>query len=88
MSVTPFCNTFPIRRTPAWPGESLTLATAFSDGAALTVTRSLQRYERLGPGHLRYVDLGTARGFEADLVVDEDGLVLRYQHLFERVDVS
>jgi hypothetical protein len=24
-------------------------------------------------------------GFEADLVVDEQGLVLQYEHLFERV---
>lgn len=85
LSVTPFCNTFPIRRTPASAGDSLTLATAFIDGAALTVTRSLQRYERQGPGRLRYVDLGVLRGFEADLQVDEEGLVLRYEHLFERV---
>jgi hypothetical protein len=26
-----------------------------------------------------------SRGFEADLVVDDDGLVLHYEHLFERV---
>jgi hypothetical protein len=26
-----------------------------------------------------------ARGFEADLVVDASGLVLHYEHLFERV---
>jgi uncharacterized protein len=34
---------------------------------------------------LRYVDLGLSAGFEADLQVDDRGLVLRYQHLFERV---
>ena len=85
LSVTPFCNTLPIRRTPAAAGESLTLATAFIDGPALTVTRSLQRYERLGPGRLRYADLGVSRGFEAGLEVDGEGLVLRYEHLFERV---
>ena len=34
---------------------------------------------------MRYVDLGLSRGFEADLVVDHAGLVLRYDHLFERV---
>jgi hypothetical protein len=31
------------------------------------------------------VDLGLSRGFEADLTVDADGLVLTYEHLFERV---
>jgi uncharacterized protein len=85
LSVTPFCNTFPIRRTPQHPGQSLSLDTAFIDGPALTVARSSQRYDRLGPGRVRYVDLGLSRGFEADLVVDDLGLVVRYEHLFERV---
>ncbi len=85
LSVTPFCNTLPIRRTPAAAGASLTLDTAFIDGPALTVARSRQRYDRRGPGRLRFVDLGLARGFEAELVVDDAGLVLRYEHLFERV---
>ena len=85
LSVTPFCNTFPIRRTPEGARESLTLDTAFIDGPALTVARSSQRYDRQGPRHLRYVDLGLSRGFEAHLVVDEAGLVLSYEHLFERV---
>jgi uncharacterized protein len=85
LSVTPFCNTFPILRTPQQAGQSLQLDTAFIDGPALTVTRSSQRYDRQGPERLRYVDLGVAKGFEADLVVDETGLVLHYEHLFERV---
>jgi hypothetical protein len=85
LSVTPFCNTFPIRRTPAAVGDNLQLDTAFIDGLALTVTRSRQRYDRQGPGRLRYVDLGLSRGFEADLTVDEVGLVLSYEHLFQRI---
>lgn len=85
LSVTPFCNTFPIRWTGWAPGASLQLDTAFIDGAALTVARSSQRYDRQGPGRLRYIDLGLSKGFEADLEVDEMGLVVSYQHLFERV---
>ena len=71
-------NTFPIRRAPEGTGVCLTLDTAFIDGPALTVTRSTQRYDRQGPGRLRYVDvdLGLARGLVADLVVDDRGLVL------------
>jgi hypothetical protein len=87
LSVTPFCNTFAIRRTPETAGASFTLDTAFIDGPALTVARSRQRYDRQGPGRLRYVDLGLSRGFEADLVVDEMGLVLRYENLFERLQL-
>jgi hypothetical protein len=85
LSVTPFCNTLPIRCTPQQPGASLALDTAYVDGAAMTVVRSSQRYDRQGPGRLRYVDLGTAKGFEADLRVDAQGLVVSYEHLFERV---
>jgi hypothetical protein len=85
LSVTPFCNSFPIRRTPQAAGASLQLDTAFIDGPALTVARSSQRYDRQGPKRLRYVDLGLSQGFEADLVVDDLGLVLHYEHLFERV---
>lgn len=85
LSATPFCNSLAIRRVPQQPGAGLTLDTAFIDGAALKVERSRQRYERLAPDRLRYVDLGLSRGFEAELVVDAQGLVLHYQHLFERV---
>jgi hypothetical protein len=85
LSDTPFCNTLPIRRTPEAAGGTLTLDTAFIDGPTLKVARSSQRYERKGSLRLRYIDLGLSRGFEADLVVDELGLVLSYEHLFERV---
>jgi hypothetical protein len=81
LSVTPFCNTLPIRRT----GRSLTLDVAYIDGPALTVARSRQRYERQSATRLRYVDLGLSAGFTADLDVDAEGLVLRYEHLFERL---
>lgn len=85
LSVTPLCNTFPIRRMIATGEDSLVLDVAFIDGPKLTVARSRQRYERRGPGRFRYVDLGLSRGFEADLEVDAAGLVLRYEHLFERI---
>ena len=85
LSITPFCNTFAIRKALQSNGQSLTLDTAFIDGPALTVTRSRQRYDRRGPRAWRYIDLGLSRGFEADLLVDERGLVTRYEHLFEQV---
>ena len=85
LSVTPFCNTLPIRRTPTRIGESLTLDVAYIDGATLAVTRSRQRYDRQGPQRLRFVDLGLSKGFEAELVVDDEGLIVSYEHLFERV---
>ncbi|GKT00244.1 putative glycolipid-binding domain-containing protein [Acidovorax sp. SUPP3434] len=85
LSATPFCNTFPILRTPLSTGKSLRLETAFIDALEWTVTRSRQRYDRLGPRQLRYVDLGLFRGFEALLTVDANGFVERYEGLFERI---
>ena len=66
-------------------GAGLTLDTCFVDGVAMTVERSRQRYDRLDTNRLRFVDLGLSAGFEAELEVDDQGLVLRYEHLFERV---
>jgi len=47
----------------------------------LTVSRSEQRYERLGPHAVRFA----SDSFTADLELDQDGLVLRYPGLAERV---
>jgi uncharacterized protein len=88
LSVTPFCNTLVIRRIPAVDGASLTVDTAYVNGDDLTVARSRQRYDRKAPGRFRYIDLGLSAGFEADLHVDEDGLIQYYEHLFERVEAS
>lgn len=85
LSVTPLCNTWPIHRMMKSKAESVVLDTAFIDGPALTVVRSKQRYLRQGPRQFRFVDLGLSKGFEADLVVDEAGLIVHYEHLFERV---
>ena len=86
LSLTPFCNTLAIRRLPLTPGATLTLDTAWIDGAALTVTRSRQRYDRLDAKTVHYTDLGTSVGFEADITTDAEGLVEIYEHLFERRD--
>jgi uncharacterized protein len=86
LSVTPFCNTLIMRRMAAARGASLTVDTAYVNGDDLTVARSRQRYDYKAPGWFRYIDLGLAAGFEADLRVDEDRLVQHYEHLFERIE--
>jgi uncharacterized protein len=88
VSVTPFCNTLVMRRVPAVTGASLTVDTAYVNGDDLTVVRSRQRYDYKAPGLFRYIDLGVAAGFEADLRVDKEGIVQHYEHLFERVDAG
>jgi uncharacterized protein len=88
LSVTPFCNTFPIRRMLGSRAGSLTLDTAYVNGADLSVMRSRQRYDRLGPNRYRFVDLGVCAGFDAELLVDDLGIIRHYEHLFERIDPS
>jgi hypothetical protein len=87
LSVTPFCNTLPIRRLLSSSETTLTIDVAYVNGKDLTVKRSRQRYDRLGPLRFRYIDLGLSEGFQADLDVDDQGLVRRYEHLFERLEV-
>jgi len=88
LSVTPFSNTIPIRRLLASDDASLTLDVAYVNGADLTVSRSRHRYEREGPGRIRYIDLGLFPGFEAELHIDRRMVVVSYGRLFERVDLS
>ena len=49
----------------------------------LGVLRSEQRYEAIDDRRIRFV--GLEDGFTAELELDEDGLVVRYPRLAERV---
>ena len=86
LSVTPFCNTLPIRRLLSGAKDNLTLEVCYIDAATMEIRRSRQRYDRLTPTRVHYTDLGVANGFEADLDLDARGLILSYQGLFERAE--
>jgi uncharacterized protein len=88
LSVTPFCNTLIMRKMRAEEGASLTVDAAYVDGDNLSVARSRQRYVCRSPSLFRYIDLGLSAGFEADLEVDNDRLVVNYEHLFTRVAID
>jgi hypothetical protein len=76
---------------PRWggpsPGSSAEIAVAYFDGAELQPWPEPQRYTYLktddGGATYRFVSLDG--GFSADLLVDQDGLVLDYPGLFRRV---
>lgn len=87
VSITPFCNTLVIRKLLGTSDTSLTVDAAYVDGDDLSVQRSRQRYERRTSHRVRYIDLGIAKGFEADLDIDDVGLVRHYEHLFERAEM-
>jgi hypothetical protein len=79
VSATPFCNALAIRLLQR-SGE---LTALYVDVPSLQLSPSLQRYEALGGNRWRYIDLGAVKGFEADLKIDENGLVVDYEGLFE-----
>jgi len=82
LSATPFCNAIAIKRL----GEGDEFTAAYISADDLSITPSRQRYEKLGERSWRYVDLGVADGFTARLDLDADGLVERYEGLFEALD--
>lgn len=84
---TPFTNSFPIRRRPLAVGEQAAFRMAWVCGTDLTVRAQRQRYTRLAERLYRFESLDGS-GFKAELPVDEDGLVLDYPGLFQRVQRS
>jgi uncharacterized protein len=79
LTVTPATNTLPIRRLAALePGQSADLRMAWVQFPGLEVIPSAQRYQRLAPDRWRF----STGDFQADLLVDPDGLVLDYGGLF------
>ena len=83
LSVTPFTNTLPIRRLALALDDEADLPVAYVTFPDLEVTVDAQRYTRLAPRSYRYESLDT--DLEADLTVDDDGVVLEYPGSFERL---
>ena len=79
LAITPATNTLPIRRLAGLGvGQAADLQMAWVQFPGLEVIPSAQRYRRLAPDRWRF----STGDFEADLLVDPDGLVLDYGGLF------
>jgi len=82
---SPSTNTLPIRRLGLAVGEKSGIITAaWVRFPELTLEPLPQEYERLAERRYRYSSRGG--GFTAELEVDEDGLVLDYQGIWQRVN--
>ena len=81
LSFTPATNTLPIRRLALEVGEEAEIHVAWLVWPELRVERVLQRYARLAESRYRY----TQDDFSAELVVDDEGLVLEYGELWQAV---
>jgi uncharacterized protein len=74
LGCSPSTNTLPIRRLGLGSGASRTIQAAWIRFPELTIVKAAQTYTRLDEFTYRYAS-GT---FEADLTVDDDGLVTSY----------
>jgi uncharacterized protein len=83
VSLTPSTNTLVIRRLALAVGESRDVTTAWVRLPQLVVEPLPQRYTRLAERRYRYESRGGS--FVAELEVDDDGLVVSYPPLWERV---
>lgn len=81
---TPFTNSFPIRRNPMAIGERREFRMVWICAPDLTVHAQPQAYTRLADRLYLFENLDGS-GFRAELPVDEDGIVLDYPGLFQRV---
>ena len=81
LSFTPATNTLPIRRLGLEIGDEAEIQVAWVVWPELRVRRVLQRYARLAQDRYRY----TQDEFEAELLIDRQGLVLEYEGLWRAI---
>jgi len=84
IAATPFTNSFPIRRLDLAEGERQELPVVYIPAPSLKPEVVHQAYTCLESGR-RYLYQGLDTDFEAELTVDDDGLVHHYPGLFRRV---
>ena len=81
LGFTPATNTLPIRRLGLGVGEEAEIAVAWLVWPELSVRPVRQGYARLAEDRYRY----TQDDFTAELVVDDQGLVLEYEGLWRAI---
>ncbi|HWA47108.1 MAG TPA: putative glycolipid-binding domain-containing protein [Dongiaceae bacterium] len=83
LSLTPATNTLPIRRLGLPVGEGADIKVAYVLAPDLSLRAGPQRYTRLGDRFWRF--RGVDIDFTADISVDEEGFVVDYPGLFQRI---
>ena len=81
--MTPFTNSLPIRRVPLGIGETKRFRMAYIPADTLEPFADEQIYTRLSQNTYCFEEADGS--FTADITVDEDGFVVDYPGLFERV---
>lgn len=83
ISLTPFTNTLPIRNLNLQAGESKTIKVLYFDVIEGDVKALEQQYTCIDKHHYKFENV--PNDFEAVITVDDEGYVMDYPGLFERV---
>jgi uncharacterized protein len=83
LELTPITNSLPVNRLNLAIGQVQEIAVAWIRFPSLEIVRARQSYERLSDRTYLYRSLGS--GFMAEIDVDEAGLTVRYEGIWERV---
>jgi uncharacterized protein len=83
LELTPITNSLPVNRLNLAIGQVEEITVAWIRFPSLEIVRARQSYERLTERTYRYRSLGS--GFTAEIDVDEVGLTIRYEGIWERV---
>ena len=86
LELTPITNTLPVNRLNLAIGQVEDIAVAWIRFPSLQIVHARQSYERLSDRTYRYRSLDS--GFTAYIDVDEIGLTVRYQGIWERLNTN
>lgn len=81
--LTPFTNSLPINRLKLSIGQKQIIDVIYIDVLQREIRHLKQFYKRLNKNTYRYENI--PNDFEAEIKVDEDGLVIEYPQLFTRI---
>jgi len=85
IAVTPFTNTLPINRLRLNTNETKHIRVIYFDLLQQQVRPAEQVYKRISDWQYHYENV--PNDFEADITVDENGLVVDYPSLFTRTEI-
>lgn len=83
ISLTPFTNTLPINNLKLAENDTQEIKVIYIDVLNNLVKPVTQKYTRVAPYTYHYDNLQT--DFKSDIVVDENGLVVNYPKLFDKI---
>ncbi|PKF74161.1 putative glycolipid-binding domain-containing protein [Chryseobacterium sp. PMSZPI] len=83
ISLTPFTNTLPINNLRLAENSSQEIKVIYIDVLNKVIKPVTQQYTRISADQYRYDNLQT--DFTADISVDENGLIVNYPELFEKI---